>query len=55
MPFFLKKFKRAERTEKNGGPYRIRTYDLPLRRRLLYPAELRVRNVLVRPARLELA
>jgi hypothetical protein len=27
---------------KNGGPERIRTSDLPLRRRLLYPAELRV-------------
>ena len=27
-----------------GGPYRIRTYDLLLRRQLLYPAELRGRS-----------
>jgi FAD/FMN-containing dehydrogenase len=30
----------------NGAPGTIRTCDLPLRRRLLYPAELRVRNFL---------
>lgn len=29
-------------TAKNGTPDRIRTYDLRLRRALLYPAELRV-------------
>ena len=30
--------------EINGGPGAIRTRGLPLRRRLLYPAELRVRG-----------
>ena len=29
--------------KRSGGPCRIRTYDHPLRRRALYPAELRVR------------
>ena len=31
--------------KKNGTPYWIRTSDIPLRRRMLYPAELRAHNI----------
>jgi len=34
---------RADRVPQPGVPERIRTFDLPLRRRPLYPAELRGR------------
>src|SRR5580704_10582605 len=35
-------FRDGERSQERGGPERIRTFDLCLRRAALYPAELRV-------------
>ena len=39
-------FTTSAKQQKSGTPYTIRTYDLRLRRALLYPAELRKHKVI---------